>query len=82
MVQIFQGRILVVCFVDFSKLADNFTSSLASTISHTSTQSPSFLSQHATQEAYPQARVLYDFTPSSPFELAVTGMYQSVGLLL
>ncbi|KAL5524396.1 BZZ1 [Sanghuangporus sanghuang] len=49
--------------------------SLTSQSSVSSTQVPSSLSRsHAVpEETYPQARVLYDFTPSSPFELSVTG---------
>ncbi|EJC97857.1 uncharacterized protein FOMMEDRAFT_114603 [Fomitiporia mediterranea MF3/22] len=51
--------------------------SRASTISKASTSSTptasSFARPHTVpDEVYPQARVLYDFTPTSPFELAVT----------
>ncbi|KAL5482501.1 BZZ1 [Sanghuangporus weigelae] len=54
--------------------ADSRASSISQT-SVSSTQGPSSLSRSyaVPEETYPQARVLYDFTPSSPFELSATG---------
>ncbi|OCB88259.1 hypothetical protein A7U60_g4665 [Sanghuangporus baumii] len=60
---------------EIETISDALRASLTSQTSVSSTQVPSSLSRsHAVpEETYPQARVLYDFTPSSPFELSVTG---------
>ncbi|KAL5501729.1 BZZ1_3 [Sanghuangporus vaninii] len=60
---------------EIETISDALGASSISQTSVSSSQSPSSLSRsHAVpEETYPQARALYDFTPSSPFELSVTG---------
>ncbi|KAL5519895.1 hypothetical protein ACEPAG_1555 [Sanghuangporus baumii] len=58
---------------DISRADSRASSTSQTSISSTKGPSSLFRSHAVPEETYPQARVLYDFTPSSPFELGTTG---------